>query len=545
MVASRFDSARREVLRYVGVGAALLIPRLGVAIDESIVETASGRVRGFFANRVYAFKGVPYGASTAGVNRFMPPREVAPWAGVREALVVGPQSPQLTVGNPRLSEALGQSFSTITTMFQGVWEPQGTCSEDCLVLNVWTPALDDAKRPVMVWLHGGGFDVGSGGIPWYDGSSLARQNDVVLVSINHRLSVLGYLYLAAWDDKYADSGNVGMLDIVMALKWVKQNIAQFGGDPGNVTIFGQSAGGCKVNALMAMPAASGLFHRAIVQSGSSPFTYPPAEAARTAEICLKTLGLRPDRLDELGKIAASQMIDAIPIDLLAKLRPVVDGRSLPNHPFSSPAVRLSANVPMLVGTVHDEAQELSDDAFGLDEESLRAKVRDLLAGDEREAQYLISSYRQHHAPASPGALWTAIATDSARMHAVLQAERRLDNAAAPVYMYLFSWRSPFKNGKYGTPHNAELPFVFDNLDKALCLAGPHPDQRTLTLAKSVSGSWAAFALTGQPGHRALPTWNRYALPQRGTMVLNKTSKMVDDPQREDRLVMEPIVRRIQ
>jgi para-nitrobenzyl esterase len=509
------------------------------AARHAIAETASGRVRGVDSDGVFAFKGIPYGASTAGHNRFMPPRKPKPWTGVRDALSYGPMAIQ----------AIGQWPEPWNTLMKGnmTWDHER--SEDCLVLNVWTPALDDGgKRPVMVWCHGGGFNNGTGDADWHDGARLARHHDVVVVHFNHRLNVFGFLYLGELGgERYADSGNVGMLDIVAVLQWVRDNIERFGGDPGNVTVLGESGGGAKVTTLMAMPAAQGLFHKAIVQSGSMLRASSSEEATRFARALLDRLGVRPGQLDQLHEIApeklleAKQALESAEENLWKRVayKPVVDGRSLPRHPFDPDAPRISADVPMLIGVTRDESTYLPmfDPALrSLDTAGVFAELQTLgICG--AQAEQLVASYHARRPGESLVDVYIAIMSDlKFRVGAIRQAERKCAQGSAPAYMYLFAWEAP--GGEYKAGHNLEVPFVFDNVDMAPGLHGPNPDLSLYELARNMSRAWVAFARTGSPNHAGLPNWRPYDLKNRATMVLDHTCAAVNDPQREDRLAME-------
>ena len=333
-------------------------PLIIASAGKAVAETTAGKVRGCIRNGIYCYKGIPYGADTGGSARFMPPSKPAPWANVRSSLYYGPVSPQ----EPRGSWAIDQ----YAFMFE--WN-DGQPGEDCLRVNVWTPGINDnRKRPVMVWIHGGRFSTGSGQeLKAYDGENLARRGDVVVVTLSHRLNVLGYLNLAAYGEKYAGSGNAGMLDLVVALEWVRDNIGNFGGEPGNVTIFGQSGGGRKVSTLLAMPAAKGLFHRAIVHSGSALRQLEPEHSAKLAAGLLTELGLSPAEADRLQQVPMDRL-QAAQIETLRKVQlppsataggatawgPKVDGKVLPAHPFEPEAPAVSAHVPLIVGTVLNE-----------------------------------------------------------------------------------------------------------------------------------------------------------------------------------------------
>ena len=369
----------------------LRAPGNDFAAVNPTVTTPLGKLRGRYANGVYSFKGVHYGASTEGRLRFRPPVPAKPWVGVRGMYEVGPPAPQV----------LG---------YGGFWaglSGPGRMSEDCLVLNVWTPSLRAReKKPVMVWLHGGSYGVGSGGATLYDGANLAAKHDVVVLTINHRLNIFGYFYLhKLCGDRFADSGNAGMLDIVLALQWVCDNIAQFGGDPANVTLFGQSGGGYKISALMAMPSAQKLFHKAIIQSGSALRVDSAQEADALASKCLSQLSVSPDRIDDLIDLPADHVITTLQKmkpNPFFSFAPVVDGRSLPRQPFTPDAPVATANVPMLIGTNLNETTSLNGDfdpsSFSLDEAALRNRLKSSLhLNDESSLDALIATYQNHTA----------------------------------------------------------------------------------------------------------------------------------------------------
>ncbi|HEX4506785.1 MAG TPA: carboxylesterase/lipase family protein [Alphaproteobacteria bacterium] len=510
-----------------------------------MVETRYGAVRGFAGNGVQIFKGIPYGRSTAGAGRFMPPQPPIPWAGVRETVALGPSAPAAfgvaadTMNNP-----------DIIAMIEGAAEYVPS-SEDCLVLNVWTPGADvGAKRPVMVWCHGGGFFAGSGGGKWNDGANLAAHGDVVVVSFNHRLNILGFLYLAELaDGRYPDSGNVGMLDVVAALEWVRDNIAAFGGDPDNVTVFGQSGGGFKISMLMAMPAAQGLFRKAIVQSGSVVRGNPPSIAARHAEWVLHHLGLNQGSIGALETIPLDRLMDAATMVLNRvsvpgenPFAPVVDGRSLPRDPFEPDAPSISAGIPMLIGTTKDESRMLlaGDVAnFDLTEDQMRSRLIDFLEVGPDETDRIIGVFRAARPTATPSDIFFAVT--NARMlwiNALSQAERKAAQGGGAVYMYRFDWNIPILGGKLGAPHGATVPFVFRTIDAAKSMVGLGPERKALS--DRMSAAWLAFARTGNPNHSGLDHWPAFDLETRATMIFDNECKVVNDLDAAERIAMRAV-----
>jgi para-nitrobenzyl esterase len=535
---------RREFVKSSLVGAAALGSPLGRAMFAAtdaasrVVATKSGKVVGLAASGVCTFKGIHYGANPEGAMRFMPPVPPMPWSETAEALNYGDLAPQ------NLS---GASGSDIRVAMGDIFGP-GKVSENCLVLNVWTPNLTRGTRPVMVWLHGGGYTGGSDGAPTYDGTNLARKRNVVVVGINHRLNVFGYLYLGKIGGaKYADSGNAGMLDCVLALEWVRDNIAHFGGDPNNVTIFGESGGGGKVSVLMAMPPAKGLFHKAIVESGSTLRVSTPDEADAAARKYLALLKIATDRVDDLQKVPMEDMLAAMramtgPNSI--RLGPVVDGRSLPRQPFDPDAPAQSANIPMLIGTNGTETTALLGFAdaslFSLNEADMRAKLKSYLhVSDDAQIDSLVAVYKKRRPDATPSDIYFAVTTDRMmRMNAVTQAERKAAEQAAPAYMYIFDWRSPVLGGKLRSPHGIELAFVFDNTDKTTGMNGTGSD--LAPLAEKVSAAWAAFARTGNPNAPGLPHWPAYDAATRATMIFGDECKVVNDPGKDERLAISAL-----
>jgi para-nitrobenzyl esterase len=510
-----------------------------------IAEIVTGKLRGTSSAGIHSFKGIPYGASTAGRNRFMPPEPPQPWSGARDAVAYAGrawQLPNRPERRPELETLLGPADNT----------PE---SEDCLTLNVWTPGPGDgAKRPVMVWLHGGAFGYGSGNREVTDGTNLARRGDVVVVSVNHRLNIFGFLHLAdiggpAW----AHSGNAGALDIVAALRWVRDNIRAFGGDPGNVTIFGESGGGGKVSVLLAMPAARGLFHRAIIQSGAAIRVSTRERAAALAEAVLKELGVGPTDCARLQTLPADQILAAIASASLAVGRshwplldrydfgPVVDGNDLPQHPAEPGAPAIADDIPLMIGGTREESAFFlaDDDAVWkgtLTEKELRRRVA-AVAGAQTDA--LLAAYRSTMPQASPGdRLVAALTGSNFWIRTVLLAERYAARRQAPVYMYSLDWQSPAHRGRVKAHHAMDLPFVFDNTDVADTTAGA-PGGREL--AARISATWIAFARTGRPHNSAIQSWPAYTAAERATMILDTECRIMHDPDREARLLWGRVV----
>ena len=529
---------RRVLMQGAGAAAAAGIfpfsTRLAMSavVEESpVVETKSGKLRGLRRDGVFTFKGIPYGQPTGGVNRFMPPIAATPWTGVRDALDYGARAPQ----NERPSAAPHVAWIRDTR----------PASEDCLVLNVFTPALKDgARRPVMVYIHGGGFISGSSGATGIDGSNLAKNGDVVVVSMNHRLNVFGHCYLGAFDKRFADSGNVGMLDLVAALKWVRDNVAQFGGDAGNVTIFGQSGGASKVAVLMAMPDAKGLFHKAIVQSASSLLRMAPAQdAERAAYAILAELNLDKSQAAELQRVPADKLLAAMSASIketgIDNNRPTVDGRSLPTHPFDPTAPALSADVPLLIGTCETEtAFDFSQNPknFSLNADEARARVKFLLGLDDAGTDRMIAAYKRTHPNATPSELVIYIFSDyKYRQNDIKAAELKAAQGGAPAFMYLFTWRTPVLDGNLKTPHTLCIPFVFGTVDIATGITGNSPTR--FALSEKVQKAWVAFARSGNPGHSGLPQWKPYSAAERTTMIFDNECKAVNDPAGADRIAI--------
>jgi para-nitrobenzyl esterase len=503
--------------------------------EHVVAETTCGKIRGSIQNGISSFKGIPYAGPADGAGRFMPPSKPAPWTGVRDALAYGARAMQN-------DDSFALAPEVIDLFIGAEVQPM---SENCLFLNVWTPALDGRKRPVMFWCHGGAFIAGSGSAAWYDGTNLARKGDVVVVTINHRLGAFGYLHLAGVGGASCPlSGVVGMLDIVAALEWVRDNIGNFGGDPGNVTIFGESGGGAKVSVLMAMPAARGLFHKAIIQSGPGVEMASRADATETAKAMLGELGLKPGQVDQLRTMPAQRILNAQSA-ILSRIsgmsfanrrrlgfNPVVDGEALPNNPFAPAAPAISSNVPLMVGTNRDEmtlffgfAPWLND----LDEAALAKRVAMIVPDG---AERVIGIYRHARPGASPRDIFLAIATDiMMRIPSLVTADRKTEQKAAPVYVYLFTWETPVLGGKLKSCHALEIPFVFETLS-ATGLTGDGPERTAL--ADRMSRAWLAFARSGDPNHAGIPQWPAYSTTMRPTMIFDRECRVANDPLGEER-----------
>jgi para-nitrobenzyl esterase len=500
-----------------------MVSETQTALAAPLVETGSGKLRGASNDGVSVFKGIPYGASTAGARRFLAPTRPESWTGVRDAFSLGLRSPQIMMAVPpdilRFSEFMNRA------------DPMG---EDCLCLNLWTPACDTAKRPVMVWLHGGAFTSGSGGPVIYDGTDLAANQDVVVVTVNHRLNIFGYLYLAELGGpQYADSGNAGMLDIVLALEWVRDNIAAFGGDPNNVTIFGESGGGMKVTVLMAMPSAKGLFHKAIVQSGPMLKAFPRDRATKFARTFIEKLNISVDQLQQLPEQTLLDAMASIPNSAVGTA-PVTDGRSLPREPFDPDAPELSASVPLLIGTNATEFTFFEPPPDSMDDARLLEVTKQRMRLDDAAAERLIAVYKQGHG--SNLEAYFALESDRfMRINSIRQAERKAAQGGAHAYMYYFTWRTPVLEGRLRSPHALEIPFVFGHPD-AWALTGQ--GQERCALAQKMSAAWAAFARDGSPSAPGLPDWPAYSADRRATMIFDNECKVMNDPAGEERLAFQ-------
>ena len=489
-----------------------------------IVETTGGKVRGVQSGKVFSFKGVHYGAPTTGKMRFMPPAKVEPWAGVKDALDIGQRAPQLP-GN------LVPEYAVMERT-----EPMGG---DCLVVNIYTTGIKDGrKRPVMVWLHGGGFSAGSGGgNVLYDGSNLALKHDVVVVTVNHRLNVFGFLYLTdIGGERFAQASNTGMLDIVMALEWVRDNAATFGGDPANVTIFGQSGGGSKVSTLLGMPAAKGLFHRAIAMSGSQVRSITREDANKAAQALMKTLDVKDAAdLQTVPMLKLLSMTRPGAIGMPWPLGPVVDGKTLPVHVFDPKATTISEDIPLMIGSTETEVTWNAQQQYDpMDDAALRANLMQTLGVSAAGADKVAAVYKKNRPMASNLDVYLLAATDASnfRTGTDTQGLRKAELGKAPVYKYYFQKYSPVRDSMLRCMHTMDIPYVFDNVEVAKTEIGAGPERQPL--ADKMSTAYVAFARAGNPNHKSIPNWPAYTPSQRATMVWNVECKVVNDPFREEK-----------
>jgi para-nitrobenzyl esterase len=508
--------SRRTALLGLGLGAGMLATGWPARAEDGVVETASGKVRGVQQPGVEIFRGIRFGESTAG-RRFMPPVAAKPWAGVVDAKAPGNSAPQIP----------GGAFP-IAAWYTKI-EP---VSEDCLFLNVFTPsATSAAKKPVMVWLHGGAWMNCAGSAPGFDGTGLARDGDVVVVTINHRINIFGHMKLEGSDERFADAGNTGVLDMVLALKWVRDNIAAFGGDPDNVTIFGQSGGAAKVATLMAFPPARGLFHKAIMQSFSGGAHMRTAEeAARMAHDVARAVGLERADAEALAALRMETLITTMSV-MKDAVYPIIDGRNFLHHPYVPDIAEGAGDIPLLIGNAATEATWfMGGDMknFELDEADARNRIGRYLAVDTAETNRIIDAYRSTLTNPTPTDLLIAIVSDyQFRKNTMNFAAMRAGHGKAPVYYYVFDWRTPVYDGVLRTPHTLEVPFVFGSTEAAVASVGTGPEVGQLT--KTVQSIWTSFARSGSPQTKAIPEWPKYQSNAKPAMMINLESSVVQDP----------------
>jgi para-nitrobenzyl esterase len=518
-VAGMTQMSRRNLLGGAAALATLALTSVtGVAAARTpVVRTTHGRVRGIVHDGVATFRGVRYGADT-GPRRFQAPLPPTAWDGIREAWGQGPAAPQVGIGD--------------------------AASEDCLFLNVWSPGCDEhARRPVLVYIHGGAYSSGTSGDPLCDGTQLAARGDVVVVSLNHRLNAFGYLYLArlAGGEAFPDSGNAGQLDLVLALTWVRDNVAAFGGDPRNVTLFGHSGGGAKIATLMAMPAAAGLFHRTWTMSGQQVTASGPLNATTRAHSLLASPTLSKLRVEDLRSIPAAQLVEALhatdPIIGRGRLYfgPVLDERTLTRHPFYPDAPPQSAHLPMVIGNTRGETRNLIGRGDPTTFELTWAELADRMSGELRadiHPDLVVATYRRLYPHYSPGDVFFA-ATTAARSWrgAVIELEARAAQPAG-TWAYQLDWPSPADGGRWGAFHGLDIPLVFGTTGAEGALTGNGEDAKAMS--RAMCDALLAFARTGDPNHPGLPEWRPYGLDRRSTLVLDVPPRVEDDPRSEER-----------
>ncbi|MHA2008840.1 MAG: carboxylesterase/lipase family protein [Promethearchaeota archaeon] len=497
--------------------------------ENLIIETTQGKIRGYSRRGVIKFKGIPYAAPPVGNLRFKPPTPVKPWENILDTANFGPIAPQPPPEyEARYVRNLPQSESK------------------CLTLNVWTKNLDDKSRPVMFWIHGGGFTTGSG--IGTDGARLVLRGDVVVVSINYRLGPLGFLYMPDVPDA---SVNVGMLDMIAALKWVKENIKNFGGDPDNVTIFGCSAGGFAVTTLLAMPLAKGLFHKAIPQSGAThKNSYNPVDGLGNYEDLILKLGIQKGDIKSLRKIPYEELIKNMNrpkwrVRGVVTWGPVVDKDTLPEHPIDAIKNGSAKDIELMTGSTLDEFKlwtAIKTESYEFEGAKLLGKVKRVtkfMDLDENKTKQMIEIYRQRKK--APRDILDAIRTDyEFRIQAIRLAEAQSQHQPN-TFMYLFSWKSPYKDGKFGAMHGLEVCFVFNTLWTRDVPMIARKTEETQELSENMMDAWIAFARTGNPNHKNMPEVSPYDIDKRSTIIFDKEITIKGDPYRNERLAWEGLI----
>lgn len=543
---------RRDFLQKIGLGTASLglaasLPAgassstvqaevqddqyLQIGDDIAIAETSFGKVQGYILKGVYTYLGIPYGADTSGKNRFMAPQKPQPWTDIKPAIWWGNTAPQI----------MDRRYANVHYSFADHWNYDDV-SEDCLRLNVWTPAIADGKkRPVMLWLHGGGFTNGNAiEQDGYHGENFAKKGDVVFVSINHRLGPIGFTdFSGVGGAKYADSGNVGMLDIVASLQWVRDNISNFGGDPSNVTIMGQSGGGAKVTATLAMPATEGMVHKAVALSGSMLKGIDPTYSQKLGEQVMKEAGLTPETLDKIQEISWREYLD-VANRAAEKMKnensgssrvgfaPVADGVHLPAGEFFADSRGVESTIPLMVCTTFHEWNPIRTSPE-LDFIELAGVIEKLKPRFGADTEKIVNAYQSNFPKSKPSEIWAFVVSNR---QAVVNAANAKANQGAPVYMAWFGWEPALYNGRMKAFHCIDICFWFDNTDRMYTHTGG--GSRPRQLAENMSASLLSFMKTGNPNAGKLPQWPVYTPKNGETMVLNDISRIANDPDRTAR-----------
>ena len=542
-------SNRRNFIQSLGLGAATLSvgsnplnPGQPVSVDSddqllfvgdniAVADTQYGKVRGFVLRGINQFLGIPYGADTSGKNRFMPPVKPESWTGIKPTVWWGNTAPQI----------MEKRYSNAYASFVDHWNYDDV-SEDCLKLNVWTPKIDSGKRPVVVWLHGGGFTNGNAiEQDGYHGENLSRLGDIVFCSINHRLGPFGYSHLKAAGG-HPHSGNVGNLDMVAALEWVKNNIANFGGDPNNVTIIGQSGGGAKVTSLMNMPAAKGLFHKAVALSGTSLTGVNKEYAEKLGLKVMEEAGLKPGEIEKLQQIPWREYIDITTraVEKFAEeakkmnisrggFSPVADGVTMNDQPFFSDPNHFSADIPLIINTTFHESSPSRTDAK-LEEISLAEVVEKIKPRFGADSAKIVEAYSQNFPKAKPVEVWAMILSN--RKGAIAAADAKVSQRKAPVYVSWFGWQPPLFDGRMRAFHCDDICFWFYNTDLMLTHTGG--GKRPRALSTKMAKSFLSFIKTGNPNGGGLPAWKPYTKENGETMILDDMCQLVNNPDAQGR-----------